>query len=57
MESYTKEQTRGAFHKLMSSYNEIFGKTETGTSGITREREDTAGADYKKTEAVENKSV
>lgn len=57
MQSYTKEQTRGAFYKLMSSYNEIFGKTETGTSGITRDREDTAGADYKQTEAVENKSV
>jgi hypothetical protein len=55
MDFYTKEQPRGAFHKMMSSYNEIFGKTETATSGDNRASEETAGSDFKKDESVEIK--
>jgi hypothetical protein len=55
MEFYTKDQPHGVFHKLKSSFNEIFGRPETGTTGIKKFREEAVRTDPKKSDSVENK--
>jgi hypothetical protein len=50
MELHKKEQSRGPFHKLKSSFNEIFGKPEpTPSQEVNRPREETATTTYEKT--------
>ncbi|HIJ86779.1 MAG TPA: hypothetical protein HPP97_03740 [Desulfuromonadales bacterium] len=55
MEFYTKDKPHGAFHKIRSSFDEIFGKPETGSPGNKRAHEETVGSDFKKTDSDENK--
>jgi len=56
MEFNTKNQPRGAFYKLKSSFNEIFGKPETAPLGDKRARTEIASTDYKKPEHPESNS-
>ena len=48
MEYYTKDQPHGAFHKLKSSFTEIFGKPETASSKVKPPPETVEGTDFKK---------
>lgn len=50
MEFYTKNQQQGAFHKLKSSFNEIFGKSEVVAQEAKNPRETVIEKDLKKTE-------
>jgi hypothetical protein len=54
MEFNTKDQPRGAFYKLKSSFNEIFGKSETEPVGDKRDRAEISTTDYKKPEHPES---
>jgi hypothetical protein len=50
MEFNTKNQPQGALHKLKSSFNEIFGKSEVVNQEVKNPREDIIEKDFKKSE-------
>lgn len=54
MEFNTKDQPRGAFYKLKSSFNEIFGKPETEPLSQKRDRAEIGSTDYKDPERPES---
>ncbi|MDD2735922.1 MAG: hypothetical protein PHF56_18465 [Desulfuromonadaceae bacterium] len=54
MEFNTKDQPRGALYKLKSSFNEIFGKSETAPLGNKKARTEIGSTEYKKSEHLES---
>jgi hypothetical protein len=50
MEYLTKNQPHGAFHRLKSSFTEIFGKPETAALNVKPPPEKVDGNDFTKIE-------
>lgn len=50
MTTYTNKEHQSAFHKLKSSFNEIFGKPEVVTQEVKGPRENFNENDFKKSE-------